>query len=212
MKTFKSQLLKQQQAGFTLVELMVVVAIIGVLSAVAIPNFRTYQAKAKTSEAKLQLAAIYSALTSLHSDYDSYGTCLAYAGYNGPGAQNYYAIGVAGASTPANDTVVANGGAGCLDDDTTVTLNADGDIGGYFWSQKKRVGVVVSPAAGPQPVTLGTLPGATAAATTVNNFVVGAVGVISTSATVVTCTPNSTGSSCFNINQNKALNEISKGY
>ena len=49
------------EAGFTLVELMIVVAIIGVLSAVAVPNFKKYQAKAKTSEAKIQLAAAYTA-------------------------------------------------------------------------------------------------------------------------------------------------------
>ncbi|HEY3197411.1 MAG TPA: prepilin-type N-terminal cleavage/methylation domain-containing protein [Nitrospirales bacterium] len=46
------------QKGFTLIELMIVVAIIGILAAIAIPNFLTYQAKAKTSEAKTNLNAI----------------------------------------------------------------------------------------------------------------------------------------------------------
>ena len=46
----------RSKKGFTLVELMVVVAIIGVLTSVAIPNFKRYQAKSKTSEAKIQLA------------------------------------------------------------------------------------------------------------------------------------------------------------
>jgi len=99
------------QAGFTLVELMVVVAIIGILSAVAIPNFKTYQAKAKTSEAKLALASIYSAETSLMGDYDAYGTCLSFAGYNPTGVQNYYATGFGTALAAAN-TVIDNNGAG----------------------------------------------------------------------------------------------------
>ena len=46
------------QKGFTLIELMIVVAIIGILAAIAIPNFLTYQAKSKTSEAKTNLNAI----------------------------------------------------------------------------------------------------------------------------------------------------------
>jgi type IV pilus assembly protein PilA len=46
------------QKGFTLIELMIVVAIIGILAAIAIPNFLTYQAKAKSSEAKTNLNGI----------------------------------------------------------------------------------------------------------------------------------------------------------
>ncbi|MBI2370572.1 MAG: prepilin-type N-terminal cleavage/methylation domain-containing protein, partial [Deltaproteobacteria bacterium] len=43
--------------GFTLIELMIVVAIIGILAAIAIPNFLRFQAKSKQSEAKTNLAA-----------------------------------------------------------------------------------------------------------------------------------------------------------
>jgi len=54
------RLVRKAESGFTLVELMIVVAIIGILAAVAIPNYRNYQMKAKTTEAKVNLGAILS--------------------------------------------------------------------------------------------------------------------------------------------------------
>jgi prepilin-type N-terminal cleavage/methylation domain-containing protein len=49
---------KNVQSGFTLIELMIVVAIIGILAAVAIPAFMDYMNKSKASEAELQLDSI----------------------------------------------------------------------------------------------------------------------------------------------------------
>jgi len=47
--------------GFTLIELMIVVAIIGILALIAIPDFSKFQNKAKQSEAKTNLKAFYTA-------------------------------------------------------------------------------------------------------------------------------------------------------
>ena len=98
---------KKVQEGFTLVELMVVVAIIGVLSAVAIPNFKKYQAKSKTSEAKLQLSSIYSAETAFMADADSYATCLNDMGYNSSAEKDarYYTTGFLTEYTTAGATI-----------------------------------------------------------------------------------------------------------
>ena len=156
----------RNDSGFTLVELMVVVAIIGLLSAVAIPNFKKYQARAKTSEAKLQLSAAYTAEQSFYSDYTIYHVCLRYMGFDpsGEAAQRYYSIGftttapaidsnayssatnsglnsggyVAGTSVTLNgQAVIQNASGGC-------PLNAAGADGNTVFQSAKKIGNVTS--------------------------------------------------------------------
>jgi type IV pilus assembly protein PilA len=54
-----SRRISRIRKGFTLIELMIVVAIIGILAAIAIPNFLKFQCKAKQSEVKMALSAMY---------------------------------------------------------------------------------------------------------------------------------------------------------
>jgi type IV pilus assembly protein PilA len=62
----------KRKSGFTLIELMIVVAIIGILAAIAIPNFLRFQLKAKSSEGKTNLAAIRTAEQSYYSEFGVY--------------------------------------------------------------------------------------------------------------------------------------------
>ena len=66
--------LRKNRKGFTLIELMIVVAIIGILAAIAIPNFLKFQAKSKQSEAKTNLKGVYTAETGYFGEQNSYGT------------------------------------------------------------------------------------------------------------------------------------------
>jgi type IV pilus assembly protein PilA len=59
--------------GFTLIELMVVVAVLGIVAAIAVPNYLRYQARSRQSEAKVTLAQVFVAETAYYSEQSFYG-------------------------------------------------------------------------------------------------------------------------------------------
>jgi type IV pilus assembly protein PilA len=94
--------MKQLQKGFTLIELMIVVAIIGILAAVALPAYQDYTVRAKMSEVILALSACRTSITEV---YQTGGTP--------PGAGNWGCEGgvqskyVKALTTDANGVVTA---------------------------------------------------------------------------------------------------------
>jgi len=66
------KLLKKKEKGFTLVELLVVVAIIGILAAIAIPQFAAYRMKAYNSAAESDLRNFKTGMESYYADNQAY--------------------------------------------------------------------------------------------------------------------------------------------
>ena len=71
------KLRKKNQKGFTLIELMIVIAIIGILAAIAIPNFLAYRTKGQNSAAQAAAKNFYQTAMAYFSDVTTSGTAVA---------------------------------------------------------------------------------------------------------------------------------------
>jgi len=92
--------LHTRNGGFTLIELMIVVAIIGILAAIAIPNFLRFQLRSRVGEGKTNIAAIRTAEESYAAEYATYvGAAAAPGGALSGDKQNWLA------TTPGFDTI-----------------------------------------------------------------------------------------------------------
>jgi type IV pilus assembly protein PilA len=102
--------LKRAQQGFTLIELMIVVAIIGILAAVALPAYQTYTVKAKVSEAILAASQCRTTISEVYQSGNAGSP---------PGAGNW------GCETAANASKYVASVATDDNGKITVTLSAD---------------------------------------------------------------------------------------
>lgn len=110
--------MKKNQQGFTLIELMIVVAIIGILAAVALPAYQDYTARAKVSEALSLAGAAKAAVTETYQNL-------------GPGAMTAartgYTFGTAATNSAAPTRNVANI---AIADAGTITITLQASVTG----------------------------------------------------------------------------------
>lgn len=94
----RGQFRKRATGGFTAMELLVAIAVLGILSALAVPNFIRFQARSKQSEAKANLKALYTAEKAYFQEKDTYNKLVGPIGFS-PERGNRYTYYLDGTDT-----------------------------------------------------------------------------------------------------------------
>ncbi len=101
-------LTKRNEKGFSLIELMIVVVIIGILSTVAVPQYQNFQKKARQGEAKANLGGIYTTMKTFQAEWNQYYGDFNALGYDMAGTLSYnIGFGTNAPAGPATHPVLA---------------------------------------------------------------------------------------------------------
>lgn len=111
--------LKNKQAGFSLIELMVVVAIIGLLAVIAVPQYSRFQKRAQQTEAKSGLSSYYVAQRTFITEWNFATSEVNQLGFSMEGKNPLYAIGFKASTGHARDAEDNPTGYGGPKSDTT---------------------------------------------------------------------------------------------
>ncbi len=128
--------MKKLQQGFTLIELMIVIAILGILMAIAIPAYQDYQVRAKVSEGMNLSGAVKLAVAETKSSSGSFPVDASSAGVSTTIKGNNVSSVVVGSSPSSGTITVTYSGIGALGANNTLVLVPTFTGGSVTWNCK----------------------------------------------------------------------------